>query len=249
MKNVYQWGWDAAHTINNPVVETLQHYLDRKIEIPLDRKNEEAARIYLTHYTNTKQVNLKWFIGTQEEFEKYRENLPVVTKADKGQEALVAIEFNDSIKGFLEEKRDREQNTFNGHILTQFSTVLTQADKDKAFENALKAKGEITHATQYLEAVHKYEMSVAINTNKDSTHQIQFVDRAIYILVLKMIQKENPTLYTNINTLMGFEESYEAEVIVDEIIRIQQALHPQPVTGHTLASEMPIAAGGTQGGK
>lgn len=253
--NVYQWGTSPTDTIENPFVETMESFLNRHSYIR--NKNKEGVIAFLVGYRNVNETRLKFFVGTQTEFEKYKENLPTVTKADKGQEALVAIEFNDSIKGFLEEKRDREQITFNNNIITQFDTVTPQDYKDKALSNAVKARGELTHISQYLSAVHKYEMSVAINTNKDSAHQIQFIDRATYILVLKMIQKDNPTLYTNINTLMGFEKMYEPEVIIDEIIRIQQALHPQPAIdpnarpggSETLAGQMPTSAGGTQGGK
>lgn len=96
MNNLYQWGYSPTSTIENPNIETIRHFLDRKSSQTGFIDSEEWALGFLTQYKNI-HAGFDFFIGTQTEFESYRRALPILTLVGNGQENNLGTVFFQSV--------------------------------------------------------------------------------------------------------------------------------------------------------
>lgn len=138
MKNVYQWNV-SGHTLDNPHVETLQNYLNRKSNV----FNESDARKYLFYWVNTREAHLKWFIGTPEQWEQYKHIKPYIVDIHS-----FKAQYKDWYEG-LEARDWMIEGLMNAHGIN-----LNKATNDirRALDNIIfyknKLDSEITDTTK-----------------------------------------------------------------------------------------------------
>lgn len=176
-------------------------------------------------------------------------NQVITNKADKGQEAENAIELNDAIKYYIT-KLMRDNDFDIKSDLLEIALDNTDISKQTKFQNDMKTRKAYV---RMLNNVEEFERSIAIATNSDPTHPVSWVGENDFVNILSHIAIEDKPRYAEIAKLLNVEETYEPEAIKNEYIKLQQIVnnhisHPTPVIdGNTLASELPVNAGGTQG--
>lgn len=148
-------------------------------------------------------------------------------QADKGQEVENAIELNDAIKYFLT-KLIRTQNFNLFSNLQEIALDNTDISKQTTFNNNVKtwkAYGRM------LDSVEEFERSLAIATNTDPTHSINWVGEKDFINMLTLISQQDRPRWIDITKLFKVEESYEPSALVEEYKKLQQAIHShiQPI--------------------
>lgn len=217
---LFMWGTDGD-TIENPSIETIQHFLDRKTGVftPL---TEQGIEDYLTRFKNTLSSALNWYKGTKNEFNTYREEYPILHKADKGQ-------LIDDIAVW--------HNVFS-ETLIKIMLFLSYSEL-----------GEKVRLKMVSDTIARYNLDLVIKDFKPD-YVIPTRDRGVLVTGLKEIEKYDAKIYQRLSMAVGLEVGALHNEVIDAYERVIQTIHPtQQIDGNTLAGELPVNAGGTQGSK
>lgn len=179
---------------------------------------------------------------TKEDYEAHI----IISKADKGQETENAIELNDAIKSYIEKLLREQQFLINGNLKDMIMRPNELEQHHKLYDNNMKLWRAYNNMFNNIQ---EYERSIAIATNSDASHPIDATNEKDFVNILTHIKQEDQALWLEITKMLNVEITYEPEAVKNEYIKLQQIInsHVTPtIDGHTLASEIPVAGGGTQ---
>lgn len=232
-ERVFQWGVEG-YTIEHPRSETLQEYIARK------GLADKARAIFNLDSYKALHQGYDYFLGSQADFDAFQKAYPIRVKADKGQEVENAIELNKIIADYWNEKINAIQVEINADFVYQLSS--TTIDHNKLLEVqalVLKQHGYIDS----LRKVNAFEVDIAIQTNSDPTHSVDWLGENEFVQTLEDIYNEvDKTRWVQVTKLIGVEISYEPENIVAKYKEMQLAVNNHIVAiyqaAHTLSSEL-----------
>lgn len=211
------WNGVPGQTLENPSVELLQHFLDRKQNIftPL---TAEGADLYLRTFKMKTSPKLEWFIGTDAEWEAYKAVYPILKKADAGQ-------LMDDISIWH----------------TVFSETLI---KILIFKYSTEA-GKRVRVKVISDVIAKYNLDLVIKDFKPD-YIIPENDKLKLIDGLKEVEAYDDGIYSRLSQSVGLEATAIHNEVVDAYERIIQSIHQtvvHQIDGNTLAGELANAGG------
>lgn len=160
-----------------------------------------------------------WIEGTKEEYDLYHFMKQVLEKADKGQ-------LMDDIAIW--------HNVFSETLI---KAIIFKYSLDVGHRVRLKVISDV---------IAKYNLDLVIKDFKPD-YVIPEKDKGKLIEGLKEVEAYDDGIYQRLAQAVGLEASAMHNEVIDKYEEIINLIHPkQQIDGQTLASEIPVAGGGTQ---
>lgn len=212
-KYVFQWGV-SGYTIDNPAKEEIETFMRRK-----QVTNEEGVIPWLIVYKNMRAAYLEFFVGTDEEFVKYRKELPTKTDADKG---ILAMMISDCLVYMSDYIQIKINNMKKQMIDSTWNALDSLRNNDLTTYDHLKndyltvEKPAIDKWENYLNAFNEYELelselSLGLPLGKIPTERTDFT------LILKDIKDNDANVYATLHKIFEIDEILEPEAFKKEI--------------------------------
>lgn len=245
---VYQWG-PPGLTIDHPNKETLAAFIARHPN--LRYPTEEAAVAYLIAYSNTHDVRLKFFVGTEAEFEQHKIERPIHEKADKGQLALDLVILVSQIKTYVTDKIfsyqwqiNDNQWKFTDELLEFHLGLKTEADLRSAV-GAVTYRNLISHTWQpklslwkgYLKSIRRYFTDLTTLINGGLT-AIMPVEIDTMVAVLEEMKTNEASEYQKLHTIIGLDEIIEPQEFANEMELILHMVEQNAVVSPTTQQQV-----------